>query len=159
MSLSKLPYEIISLIVQELELDDVFHLSLSPRFSYLIKEDRVCKAILEVLSCPTNSSTFQSRVCPRDTNFCLGLPPRAAHLVGTESELTSLWRSQGHLEPPRPKKQDRLATMHPLSGGCTRGGKLYGSPPPSQQPLLPWRNHGYTSTVLCVTCQTGPCAF
>jgi hypothetical protein len=50
MSLSKLPYEIIGLIVQELELDDVFHLSLSPRFGYLIKEDRVCKAILEVLS-------------------------------------------------------------------------------------------------------------
>ncbi|KAH8745785.1 hypothetical protein F5883DRAFT_702090 [Diaporthe sp. PMI_573] len=40
MSLSKLPYEIINLIVQELELDDVFHLSLSPRFSYLVKEDR-----------------------------------------------------------------------------------------------------------------------
>lgn len=50
MSLSKLPYEIISLIVQELEIDDVFHLSLSPRFNYLIKEDRVCKLILEVLS-------------------------------------------------------------------------------------------------------------
>lgn len=50
MSLSKLPYEIISLIVQELEIDDVFHLSLSPRFNYLIKEDRVCKSILEVLS-------------------------------------------------------------------------------------------------------------
>lgn len=50
MSLSKLPYEIISLIAQELELDDVFHLSLSPRFGYLIREDRVCKAILEVLS-------------------------------------------------------------------------------------------------------------
>lgn len=50
MSLTKLPYEIISLIVQELEIDDVFHLSLSPRFNYLIKEDRVCKLILEVLS-------------------------------------------------------------------------------------------------------------
>lgn len=50
MSLSKLPYEIVSLIVQELEIDDIFHLSLSPRFSYLIKEDRVCKSILEVLS-------------------------------------------------------------------------------------------------------------
>jgi hypothetical protein len=49
MSLSKLPYEIICLIVQDLELDDVFHLSLSPRFSYLIKEDRVCMTILEVL--------------------------------------------------------------------------------------------------------------
>ncbi|KAG6358782.1 hypothetical protein INS49_012301 [Diaporthe citri] len=36
-----------SLIVQELEIDDVFHLSLSPRFNYLIKEDRVCKSILE----------------------------------------------------------------------------------------------------------------
>ncbi|POS72828.1 hypothetical protein DHEL01_v208771 [Diaporthe helianthi] len=48
MSLSKLPYEIINLIVQELELDDVFHLSLSPRFSYLIREERVCKAILEL---------------------------------------------------------------------------------------------------------------
>lgn len=48
MSLSKLPYEIISLIVQELEIDDVFHLSLSPRFNYLIKEDRICKPILEV---------------------------------------------------------------------------------------------------------------
>lgn len=47
MSLSKLPYEIINLIVQELELDDIFHLSLSPRFSYLAKEDRVCKALLE----------------------------------------------------------------------------------------------------------------
>lgn len=50
MSLSKLPYEIVSLIVQELEIDDVFHLSLSPRFNYLVKEDRVCKSILEVLS-------------------------------------------------------------------------------------------------------------
>lgn len=69
MSLSKLPYEIISLIVQELELDDVFHLSLSPRFSYLIKEDRVCKAILEVLSFPTNSSTLQSRFYPRIVVF------------------------------------------------------------------------------------------
>lgn len=69
MSLSKLPYEIINLIVQELELDDVFHLSLSPRFSYLIKEDRECKAILEVLSFPTHSSTFQSRIFPRDTKF------------------------------------------------------------------------------------------
>ncbi|KAH8754994.1 hypothetical protein F5883DRAFT_687217 [Diaporthe sp. PMI_573] len=40
MSLSKLPYEIINLIVEDLELDDVFHLSLSARFSYLVKEDR-----------------------------------------------------------------------------------------------------------------------
>ncbi|KAL1853111.1 hypothetical protein Daus18300_011939 [Diaporthe australafricana] len=40
MSLSKLPYEIISLIVQELDLDDVFHLGLLRRFHYLIQEDR-----------------------------------------------------------------------------------------------------------------------
>ena len=62
MSLSKLPYEIISLIVQELEIDDVFHLSLSPRFSYLIKEDRVCKTILEVLSQRTQAVPSQSRI-------------------------------------------------------------------------------------------------
>jgi Ca2+:H+ antiporter len=47
MSLSKLPYEIINLIVQELEVDDVFHLSLSTQFSYFAKEERICKAILD----------------------------------------------------------------------------------------------------------------
>lgn len=44
------PYEVISMIVQEIGLEDVFHLSLSSRrFLYLIQEDWVCKAVLEVL--------------------------------------------------------------------------------------------------------------
>lgn len=68
MSLSKLPYEIISLIVQELDLDDVFHLSLSPRFSYLIQEDRVCKAILEVLFAQ-RAHTLQFQVLLMDTRL------------------------------------------------------------------------------------------
>ncbi|KKY31471.1 putative f-box domain containing protein [Diaporthe ampelina] len=44
----------------ELEIDDVFHLSLSPRFSYLIKEDRVCKTILES-SAPATAEAKEAR--------------------------------------------------------------------------------------------------
>lgn len=48
MSLATLPYEIIGIIVQDLDLEDVFHISLSSkRFLYLIHEDRVCKTVLE----------------------------------------------------------------------------------------------------------------
>lgn len=51
MCLETLPYEVVSIIVQSLDLDDVFHLSLSAkRFIYLIQEDWVCKAVIEVLS-------------------------------------------------------------------------------------------------------------
>jgi hypothetical protein len=53
MSLATLPYEIIGIIVQDLDLEDVFHISLSSkRFLYLIHEDRVCKTVLEVCFLP-----------------------------------------------------------------------------------------------------------
>lgn len=57
MSLATLPYEVVGIIVQDLDLEDVFHISLSSkRFLYLIRENRVCKAVLEVLdshgTCP-----------------------------------------------------------------------------------------------------------
>ncbi|ROW13287.1 hypothetical protein VPNG_05421 [Cytospora leucostoma] len=54
MSLETVPYEVISMIVQQIGLEDVFHLSLSSqRFLYLIREDWICKAVLESTSCAT----------------------------------------------------------------------------------------------------------
>lgn len=51
-----LPYEVIGIIVQDLDLEDVFHLSLaSKRFLYLIQEEWVCKSVLEVLTFLTGS--------------------------------------------------------------------------------------------------------
>ncbi|RYP93027.1 hypothetical protein DL770_000901 [Monosporascus sp. CRB-9-2] len=45
--LQRLPYEIIGFIVQNLDLEDVFELSLcSPDFQYLIRDERFCRAVL-----------------------------------------------------------------------------------------------------------------
>ncbi|RYP18953.1 hypothetical protein DL765_003631 [Monosporascus sp. GIB2] len=45
--LQRLPYEIIGLIVQNLDLEDVFELSLCSRdFQYLIRDERFCRAVI-----------------------------------------------------------------------------------------------------------------
>lgn len=49
MSLGRLPYEIIFLIVQDLGLEDIFHLSTTCKaLSWILYEDRTCRSILEV---------------------------------------------------------------------------------------------------------------
>lgn len=49
MSLTCLPYEVVSIILEGLELEDTFHLGLScRRLLYLIQDNRSCKGILEV---------------------------------------------------------------------------------------------------------------
>ena len=49
MSLRHLPYEIVFYVAQQLDLEDVYNLSLTCRqFQYLAKEDNICKAVLEV---------------------------------------------------------------------------------------------------------------
>lgn len=61
MSLWRLPYEVISMILQSLDLEDVFHLALSSRrFKYLIRDDRSCKVFLQVsaLLRPPSPSTL-----------------------------------------------------------------------------------------------------
>ncbi|KAF3761082.1 hypothetical protein M406DRAFT_283015, partial [Cryphonectria parasitica EP155] len=54
MSLRSLPYEVVFMIVQNLSLEDTFHLSLSSRWlRYLIQDDRCCKPLLEALAVAT----------------------------------------------------------------------------------------------------------
>lgn len=53
MSLRDLPYEIISYVVRDLDLDDVLSLAMtSRRFAYLIHEPNICKRVLEVSYVP-----------------------------------------------------------------------------------------------------------
>ena len=59
MSLRHLPYEIVFYVAQQLDLEDVYNLSLTCRqFQYLAKEDNICKAVLEVRF---NNSTLIGR--------------------------------------------------------------------------------------------------
>lgn len=51
MSLGRLPFEIVFLIVQDLGLEQVFHLGTTCKsLSWLLYDDRTCKSILEVFS-------------------------------------------------------------------------------------------------------------
>lgn len=143
MSLSKLPYEIISLIVQELDLDDVFHLGLLRRFHYLIKEDRVCKAILEVTVTHTLEPCIPSLTDGiRDSGLGFATRHTQHGKDGIKLVLTKLWRSQAHAQPQRPKKQNRLTNMPRPSAGSTRGDRPFEPQPPSRPPSSRWRTRG-----------------
>lgn len=51
--LERIPYEIMSLIIKDLDLEDIFVLSLISRhFQYLVKEERFCQTTLGVSSSP-----------------------------------------------------------------------------------------------------------
>jgi hypothetical protein len=53
MSIAKLPYELVSYVVQHLDLEDVRNLSLTcRRFQYLVHEENIAKAILNVSFTP-----------------------------------------------------------------------------------------------------------
>lgn len=55
MSLTGLPYEVLSIITEELDLEDIFNLGLTcPRLLYLIQDNRTCRGILEVLLLPSH---------------------------------------------------------------------------------------------------------
>ncbi|KAJ4396002.1 hypothetical protein N0V93_000218 [Gnomoniopsis smithogilvyi] len=65
MSLQSLPYEVVSIITQSLDLEDLFHLALScQRFQYLIRDDRSCKVFLENLA--SGTSEFQEAKSTND---------------------------------------------------------------------------------------------
>lgn len=49
MPLTDLPYEVLSIITEELDLEDVFHLGLTcPQLLHLIQDNRSCRGVLEV---------------------------------------------------------------------------------------------------------------
>lgn len=51
MSLRYLPYEVVSIITETLDLEDIFHLAISCRqLQYLIYDNRRCKVFLSVSS-------------------------------------------------------------------------------------------------------------
>lgn len=63
MSLGRLPYEIIFLIVQDLGLEDIFHLSTTCKaLSWILYEDRTCRSILEVSRNPLQKKKNNSPV-------------------------------------------------------------------------------------------------
>ena len=48
-ALQRMPYELMALNVQHIDLEDIFDLALSCRdLEYLIRDDRFCRSILEV---------------------------------------------------------------------------------------------------------------
>lgn len=94
MSLRRLPYEIVLLIVQDLSLEDVFHLSLTCRpLLWLSYEDRTCKSILEVLE-------------PQNYSYSPSLQSSPVFATVTSPRHQLMWRSQEHGHHPTQKKPD-----------------------------------------------------
>lgn len=66
--LERIPYEIMGLIIRDLDLEDIFGLSLSSKhFQYLVREERICRVILTVSSY-MRFTTYILQMCRTDTN-------------------------------------------------------------------------------------------
>lgn len=74
MPLTGLPYEVLSIITEYLDLEDVFHLGLtSPSLLHLIQDNRSCRGVLEV------SPSFFSHISLRQLHKHLFLPRHNLH--------------------------------------------------------------------------------
>ncbi len=71
--LQRLPYELVAYIVQDLDIEDVFHWSLcSKHFQYIIREDHFCKPVVMV----STASDLRRRQRHQKVDHRLTLPPQ-----------------------------------------------------------------------------------
>ncbi|KAI1662636.1 hypothetical protein F4813DRAFT_378216 [Daldinia decipiens] len=121
-NLQRLPYEIMSYIVNYLDIDEIFDLSLTCRyFQYLVREERFCKAIITAQASHTAESQEAqrsgqfSRALRRVAKRRQALSRASPYLVGIIAFADSYEYIHGtlcYIVEARPKRWLRILDLH-----------------------------------------------